>query len=61
MPRVDISFLMIVSLDRHNLPEIDNSLREGIHRIQIDVVNRSIVRECHLSLGTHDRDVTAYF
>jgi hypothetical protein len=61
MPRVDISFLMIVSLDRRNLPEIDNLLREGIHRIQIDVVNRNIARECHLSLEGQNRDDTAYF
>ena len=42
-------FPMIVCLDRHNHQEINNSIQEEIHHIQINVIDPYIDHECHLN------------
>ena len=48
MPREDILFLMTASPDPHNRLGRGNLPLVGIHRIQIDEVNRNTVHECPL-------------
>jgi hypothetical protein len=53
MPKEDILFLKTVSPDPRNRLGKDNLPRGGIHRIQIDVINRNTVHECPLHIRTY--------